>query len=411
MRRPILLGELNSTADCPAQPKPRIAFFFNSQAHQVLHGITTAEAIAEQWHADVDILASTVINLKIAQAAVSPENRSSLGFHLVGSALGRLLAARRGVIVPPKLLTLLAARLALNRYDAIALPERTSILLRRLGVRRPKFIHIDHGAGDRAAGFDRRIARFDFALTAGAKQRRRMLVEGLIREDASAVVGYPKFEAADRLRDPTWTPFADLKPIILYNPHFSKELASWLPHGSEIVRRIIATGQYNLIIAPHIRMCDSKKGRASAEALFGQFKIFPSVHLDFGSQRSIDMTYTSLADIYLGDVSSQVYEFLREPRPCIFVNSHRKLWKGDPNYAHWELGPVIEFPWELKNALSLATQRQAYFARLQSRAFADTFDLASGSCSHRAAEAIARFLGLRSAERGTSCRSAPGDRI
>lgn len=29
------------------------------------------------------------------------------------------------------------------------------------------------------------------------------------------------------------------------------------------------------------------------------------------------MTYTPAADIYLGDVSSQSYEFLLDPRPCL----------------------------------------------------------------------------------------------
>ncbi len=48
------------------------------------------------------------------------------------------------------------------------------------------------------------------------------------------------------------------------------------------------------------------------------------------------MSYTTAADIYLGDVSSQVYEFLYEPRPCLFLNSHEFAWKSDPNFAHWK---------------------------------------------------------------------------
>lgn len=373
---------------------PRIAFFFNAQAHQLLHGVTIAEELALGWDAEVDILSSTLVNLDLASAIIAPTSRRLLRLELVGSDIGRAIGRRQGVVVPPKLLTLLAARPRLNSYDAIALPERTSILLRQLGVTRPKFIHIDHGAGDRAAGFDKRIARFDFALMAGEKQRHRMMAEGLVRAGASAVVGYPKFDAAERLRDPTWTPFETRRPTILYNPHFSPTLGSWRSHGFEIVRRIVESDRFNLIIAPHIRLCDSRRGRAAAEAVFGPFAILPQVHVDFGSERSIDMTYTTLADIYLGDVSSQVYEFLSRPRPCLFVNGDGRPWEDDPNYLHWRFGPVIGRPDQILPAVDDAILRHDDFADVQRAGFNATFDLNGERPSRRAANAIARFLGL-----------------
>lgn len=374
---------------------PRIAFFFNAQPHQMLHGITSAEELALGWQAEVDILSSTRVNLDLARAAILPESAPFLRFELVGSPLVRALAARLGRVVPPKLPTLLAIRRRMNGYDAIALPERTSILLRSLGVDRPRFIHIDHGAGDRAAGFDPRIARFDFALMAGEKQHRRMLAEGLVREEHSAVVGYPKFDAADRLRDRNWNPFAVERPIILYNPHFSPTLGSWRSHGFELVRRIVEADRYNLIIAPHIRLCDTRGGRAAAEAAFGPFATRSHVHVDYGSERSIDMTYTSMADIYLGDVSSQVYEYLRRPRPCLFVNSNGRMWRGDPNHDHWRFGPVIDGVEQIVPAIERAIASQRDFATIQMAAFRDTFDLRDGERhSHRAAAAIAGFMGL-----------------
>lgn len=392
-----------SAGDNRCRPFPRVAFFFNAQAHQLLHGVTIAEELALGWQVNVDILSSTAINLELARAVTLPSTHGLLRFEQIGSPLGRAIARRRGLVVPPKLLTLLAARRKLNSYDAIALPERTSILLRRLGVRLPKFIHIDHGAGDRAVGFDKRIARFDFALVAGEKQRRRMMAEGLIRTEASAVVGYPKFDAAARLRDRHWSPFTTARPVILYNPHFSSTLGSWRSHGHEIVRRIVETNRYNIIIAPHIRLCDSRDGRASAEAIFGLFAIYPHVHLDFGSERSIDMTYTTMADIYLGDVSSQVYEFLQAPRPCVFLNSDGRSWDGDPNHAHWQLGQVIDRADAIVDALDEASVRHGDYVARQIDAVADTFDVREGERdSRRAACAIASFLELQD-----SCGGAP----
>jgi len=374
---------------------PRVAFFFNAQAHQLLHGITIAEQLALGWQAHVDILSSTQINLDLARATTLPDHQRRLHFERVGSRLARAVAAWTGRVVPPKLLTLLAARRILNGYDAIALPERTSILLRSLGVTRPRFIHVDHGAGDRAAGFDPRIARFDFALLAGEKQRRRMLDDGLIREGHYAIVGYPKFDAADRLRDESWSPFATERPIILYNPHFSPTLGSWASHGFDIARHIVESGRYNLVIAPHIRLCDSRSGRAAAEAVFGPFAALPQVHLDLGSERSIDMTYTRMADLYLGDVSSQVYEFLRHPRPCLFVNGDGRSWLGDPNHDHWRFGPVVDAAHDIVPAIERAMATHGDYAAIQAAAFDDTFDVRRGeSSSRRAAAAIAGFLAL-----------------
>lgn len=376
-----------------ADVRPRVAFLFIGQAHQLLHGITIAEQLALSGQVDVDILSTTAINLELACNLVLPENRHLLGFGWIGAKILTTIAVRLGRLLPPKLPSLFAARRMLNGYDAIVLPERTSTILRKLGVRRPKLIHIDHGAGDRAVGYDKRIARFDFALVAGRKQERRMLAEGLIRPGAYAMVGYPKFDAADRIRDRSWSPFSDTRPVILYNPHFSAELGSWARDGHEIVRHIVESGRFNLIIAPHIRLCDSRKGRAAAEAIFGTFRPFPQVYLDLGSERSIDMTYTSLADIYVGDVSSQIYEFIRTPRPCLFVNSHGKDWRGDPSYAHWNFGPVIDQAKMTVAAIDASIHTHDDYRDRQREAFVETIDEhADCRSSVRAADAIAGFL-------------------
>lgn len=123
-------------------------------------------------------------------------------------------------------------------------------------MRRPHFIHLDHGAGDRAAGFDRRIRHFDFVLMAGQKHRERLLAERLIRPHAHAVVGYPKFEAADAVCRTDWRPFDNDLPTVLYNPHFSP-LGSWASCGEHVLQAFASQERYNLILAPHIRLLDS----------------------------------------------------------------------------------------------------------------------------------------------------------
>src|SRR3546814_11439548 len=80
----------------------------------------------------------------------------------------------------------------------------------------------------------------------------------------------------------------------------------------------------------------------------------PNMHIDLGSVRSIDMSYTMAADIYLGDVSSQLSEFMLKPRPCLFLNPRGTNWKNDANYLSWTLGPVIPGTEELEKGIEEA---------------------------------------------------------
>lgn len=82
---------------------------------------------------------------------------------------------------------------------------------------------------------------------------------------------------------------------------------------------------YNLIFAPHIRAAENMN--ASERAHWQQLAVPGRMIVDLDSPRLIDMTYTLTADIYLGDLSSQLYEFLIKPRPVAFINAHRVDWQ------------------------------------------------------------------------------------
>jgi hypothetical protein len=370
----------------------RLCFLFNAQRHQMLHGLSTAALLGRRSDMEVTILSPAPGHLDYARWLADRLGGSSIRYEGLQSSL--LEGARRltGATVPPKILTLLVLARRLRHYDAIALPERTSIVLKRLGVRHPRFIHLDHGAGDRAAGFDPRIRLFDYVLMAGAKHRRRMLRDGLIREGAHAVVGYPKFEAADAARDPAWAPFpGDDRPIVLYNPHFS-QLGSWEDMGAKLMAAFAAQDRYNLIVAPHVRLLDGQRARTRWQPLFDRYRGHPRLYVDPGSDRSIDMTYTSLADLYVGDVSSQVYEYLRERRPCLFLDAHGVDWREDENYAHWHFGPVAGADADIITAIDQAFASHGSYRAVQDQAYEETFDARGESGSQRAADAIAGYL-------------------
>jgi anti-sigma factor RsiW len=367
----------------------QICFFFNAQRHQILHGIATAVELARDNAFEVYVVSPAKGHVDYARHVADRLGGAPITFVHTRS---RLLAAgmnRTGSVIPPKLLSLTVLAKWLNGFDAIALPERTSMLLKRIGVRRPHYIHLDHGAGDRAVGFDRRIRHFDFVLMAGMKHRERLLSERLVAPAAHAVVGYPKFDAADAIRDRDWRPFDNDRPTIFYNPHFS-DLGSWSMCGEQVLEAFAAQDRYNLIVAPHVRLLDSRAARERWEPILTRFDALPHILVDRGSDRAIDMTYTTLADLYLGDVSSQVYEFLCQPKPCLFLNPHGVTWQEDENYAHWHFGPVVADAHGLIKAVDRAFAEQPRRARLQAEAVGRTF--LPGGGAKAAANAISSYL-------------------
>jgi hypothetical protein len=114
--------------------------------------------------------------------------------------------------------------------------------------------------------------------------------------------------------------------------------------------------------------------------------------IDTGSAASLDMTYTDAADIYLGDASSQVYEFIRRPRPCFFLNPRGLAWQGDPDFAHWRAGTVLTSVDELDAALAETPLLTPAMRARQEDIFRYSFDLQDRPSSERAAEAILDFM-------------------
>ena len=125
-----------------------------------------------------------------------------------------------------------------------------------------------------------------------------------------------------------------------------------------------------------------------------KYRDAPNIHVDLGSAASTDMSYTQAADIYLGDVSSQIYEFLIQPRPCAFLNSHGLDHAHDPNFAHWATGPVMDDPSQLSATLAAATVAQSRFRDVQRQMFQSSIDLTDMPSSYRAVDAVRSFLGL-----------------
>lgn len=366
-------------------PRPRICFPLIAQWHQALHSLPIAAALSRRGEHMVHV-AAPAASLDRARALVEVLGGRDVVFHDLWPST--FLSGN-----PPKAVMLAAAAPWLRDFGAIVAPERTSLMLKRFGVERPRFIHCDHGAGDRAVGYEPRIKRFDGVLLAGAKQEARMLRAGLIEPGRYAIVGYPKFEAAQASRPPSPALFAAQRPTVLYNPHFRAGLSSWPAFGLKVLESFAAQDRYNLIFAPHIRMAAERAPALNAVAT--RYAGAANIHIDLGGPRCCDMTYTEVADVYLGDVSSQVYEFIRRPRPCLFLNAQGVDRAGDENYAHWALGPVATSADGILADVYRARASHDAYRQVQAAAFRETFDLAARPCSERAADAVEAMVRAR----------------
>jgi CDP-glycerol glycerophosphotransferase (TagB/SpsB family) len=196
---------------------------------------------------------------------------------------------------------------------------------------------------------------------------------------------------------------ASRKPVVLYNPHPSPHLSSWYKHGRAVLDFFVGNDDYQLIFAPHVMLFERRfvisidKFRVDSPGkLDPRYLRSPNIHIDLGSRASTDMSYTMAADIYLGDVSSQVYEFLYRPRPCLFMNSHGIPWQGDRNFEHWTAGPVIDSASQLGSGLRQAIDTHpTQYLPIQQALRAKSFDITEMPASERAVEALLRFMDRR----------------
>ncbi len=379
----------------------RIGFLLNHDAaHQVMHSIPIAFELARR-HPDITVVIITTTEAEAEAVAgiaanypdaaceikiAEPPAYASVFDKLTGHAL---LAKRFGV--------LWRHRPMFRSLAALVVPDKTSLVLKRwLGTDCPLMINTGHGCGDRAGGY-RGLARFDYHLLPGRKYEERMLAEGLADPGRYSVVGYVKF---DRIRDtPRPKLFSNDRPTALYAPHFNPKLSSWYGWGESILDYFVQNPDYNLIFAPHVllyrrRLHISTEGglpRRTPPVPEAALRA-PNILVDTGSVASIDMTYTRAADIYLGDVSSLVYEFLIEPKPCVFFNRSKADWRDNENFRFWSTGEVLDSPDELPAALANTRKDPLRYRAEQERAITETFDLSDKPSSIRAADAIYGFL-------------------
>jgi hypothetical protein len=370
-----------------ALSRRRVAFLFLGETLLIPHLWPIVEALAElDPTLPIDVWVSTSVHEVLLGAWAAPyENvrlRRAPGFYRFGNA-----ATGRNPPLPPKIPTLarllpylLSARVAVSA-------EQTSLWLPTAMPLLPvRFVKTAHGAGSMSARDDRRRRRAWLTLVPGEAERAQMLAHGFPPERL-VVTGYIK--AASRHRTQRSTLFPDVKPVLLYTPHWQEHRSSWWAWGREIVAMLARQTRFNVILAPHQRLVEKDPEVAAVLAEAGRL---PHIHADIDSFAMVDGSYTEAADLYLGDTSSQVVEFLARPRPCIFLNAQGTDWRGRPDLDFWTCGEVVDDLDRLEPAIAEADQLHQHFRAAQERFALDALGDTGGAAPRRAAEAILRAV-------------------
>jgi hypothetical protein len=355
----------------------KVAFLLFHHIHHAPHVLPTAKALARiSKETRVSVFSSSAQSDSLCARILDAED----GIELVRVARANPLP--RGYNFPDPQAAMQESRARLADMDAVVTSSFEDLDLKlRHGLRQTKFACTFHGAGDRAYGFSTAVDGFDLLLLAGKKGADRLNDAGLLAGKRWAITGYPKFDLA------TAPAASQNNKTALYNPHWSPELSSWSKFGAAILDYFADKPSWRLIFAPHILLTGPTR-----RLDLSKYRDCENIHIDTGSLHSVDMTYVDEAQLYIGDVSSQVYEFLRTPRPCLFLNRGVTDWQIDPNYWHWQCGTVWNDPKTIGEALIQALERHEELQPVQEQLFQYTFDLKDVPSAHRTAEAIMSFL-------------------
>lgn len=381
----------------------RIGFLFNhDQVHQLRHSLPIAIETVRRGRFDkaIAFTGNERLTAEVLRLLSKQNCRMEVRQLDLRSMTGRFFEAGFDWLVPARKLAIYRDNLdVFSSVDLLVVTEKTSAFLKtRYGLESLKLVHTRHGAGDRAIGFNKASASFDKVLVSGDLIRDRLIAEAGVEPGRISIVGYPKFDLlSDR---PAELPFANSAlPTVLYNPHVAPHLSSWFKHGQAVLEFFLRHPEYNLIFAPHVMLFERPVAVTISPLRLHvpgtvpeHVRNAPNIHVDVGSSACTDMTYTRAADIYLGDVSSQVYEFLEHSRPCIFLNSHgRSDYHDDPSFAHWAAGQVIDGIDGLQGALTSAIEHPYRYAAVQKQLFHSHINLTAEKSSVRAARAIEEF--------------------
>lgn len=389
------------------KPTDIVFLFLHEMQHQILHTVPIMDEVARN-NPDFKIRAFVrgANNLDFIKTFLAPDALARITFIEADSGpVFRSLEGLSGRSVPFSRYGFLYTILEqLKSADIIVSPETTCLILKRFrSLAHVRFVFVPHGAGDRAVSFEKAIRNFDHVFVPGDKTLARMIEEGVTDADHAVQIGYPKFLAVNQSPPTGQDLFSNDNPIFLYNPHFDPFLSSWYDIGEDVLDVFLERPDVNLICAPHVMMYHRLVQISKDNAIIkpvpkipDRYRDAPNIVIDTGSQRCVDMTYTRLADVYIGDVSSQVYEFIYTPRPVIYLNPKDHDWENDPYFTNWHFGTVYANAQGLADHIDAGAHETNPHEQQQRSAAEKTFGKNVEQSASIAAKALSNIAGPQS---------------
>lgn len=334
-----------------------VCFLFINGPHHVYHLIEPALTFSSKVHGFETLLISgNPINTKIIRNAHKMHSKAK--FKLIDIALPlrySLMKNYKNKVYPPiytridKILRELE-----NSVAIISTSHDLPNYLIKRKINGPMLFYLYHGTGTRAYGFEKNLSLFDHILIPGSYHKKRFLKEKICNDKKLTIVGQPKFDWIAKNYNYTNQLFDNDNPTFYYNPHWELGLSSYFKWQRFILDFFMVNKQWNLIFAPHPlvkHMSSREKYNIDLDKYNSQ-----SIIVDHESEKLVDGTYNILSDVYIGDVSSMVTEFLNlKRRPCIFINAHEINWEEQESYHIWNYGEVVDdnrtFTLAVKNSL------------------------------------------------------------
>ncbi len=370
-------------------PAIKIGFCFLAHQAHIRHQLPIAAQLSFFEEYAVELIVTTqatfsdLTNLLLQYPAHNCTIRFISGTKIktwLGRLKGRLYPNIRNVINNNKALFL--------SYDVLVTPHANLDAVFKLDSNRKiKYVCTFHGAGDGDIGFDKAFSAYDLLLTPGTDVDERLRSERVLHgKNTSIIIGYPKYEMLEVF---SGNLFDNDNLVFVYNPHYAKELTSWNMFGRDVMDFFAKNSHLNLVFAPHIKVFDGRKPSA-----LNKYHQYPNIIIDVCSNKLMDATYTKAADVYIGDVSSQVYEFLYFGlKPTIFLNGfNKKHWEGSPSLQMWKTGTVVDETGGFSQAIEFAEQSHIDFINVQRDLIERKFSRTDVRPGLRGARAIIGFM-------------------
>ena len=259
-------------------------------------------------------------------------------------------------------------------------------------------IQIFHGVSFRNRGVRVENLVYDFFFLIGPYMQRKFVETGLLTADdpRGVPIGFPKTDPMltgefDRQALLAKYGLDGKRPILLYAPTGQADNSLEIM-GKEVIQRLAATDQYDLLIKPH----DHPKNQDID--WFAELAPFENAHTQV--VRGLDIIpLLSLSDLLITDASSVANEYTLLNRPLVFLDVPELIQRAKDQGAFVDEtqgrrgGRLVERPDQIEETIAASLANREDFSEIRQSIAQDLFYHPGGATEAAIAWFTRQFLG------------------